>query len=518
MACMEGESVMNHSDGSLCAKEERSDAYGPGSNKFEDGGLGVDSKSREYFGDNFYDNWEERAVDGIAKLGCINFKEITAEIMMCHFSDRSVAFLFYSLYAKMNGFAVRKNKIQRNVKNEVTQQEFVCFRQGSRDIGFVNDGLRQKREAKAETRCGCEAKMRVHVHLESGRWIISYFQEVYNHKFLEDRLTCMLSGHRKMDAVIVEQMNMMLKVDIKMPQIYSSFVHTGEGFQNVPFLKRDMYNQIGKQRRLIGGDAMSCLKFLESTAQEDPGIYFLDAMKGKAPGCDIIDGHGVMRKAIEMSPLHDLEMSASNKLTKEIFFLFSPMLFRTCTLKSKNARSKVRAFVEKALFCWDSTITLDAELKCREMCVLQYGDEAEFVDMMDKVCCEISRLKEKKDCGDLGDRNKVRKASTLEGCVRDPQMARHPKWQRKDANHTLVKGVKRCNICHHIGHNRLSCQLNPNSRRNTQEGASYFGTEGEDETGMIGDSSEEMAWNGATEFGLAEDYNSEGEISYPYFN
>ncbi|XLS81319.1 hypothetical protein HN51_047150, partial [Arachis hypogaea] len=185
---------------------------------------------------------------------------------------------------------------------------------------------------------------------------------------------------------------------------------------------------------------------------------------------------------------------------------------------SKNARSKVRAFVEKALFCWDSTITLDAELKCREMCVLQYGDEAEFVDMMDKVCCEISRLKEKKDCGDLGDRNKVRKASTLEGCVRDPQMARHPKWQRKDANHTLVKGVKRCNICHHIGHNRLSCQLNPNSRRNTQEGASYFGTEGEDETGMIGDSSEEMAWNGATEFGLAEDYNSEGEISYPYFN
>ncbi|XLR10511.1 hypothetical protein HN51_047155 [Arachis hypogaea] len=128
-------------------------------------------------------------------------------------------------------------------------------------------------------------------------------------------------------------------------------------------------------------------------------------------------------------------MSASNKLIKEIFFLFSPMLFQTCTLKvqthtlsqtcdictlsrsinarkewqvgrycdsnifkcsclrmeslgipcdhivavlihvqlsdipaslvldhwSKNARSKVRAFVEKAPFCWDSTITLDAE-------------------------------------------------------------------------------------------------------------------------------------------------------------
>ncbi|KAL4393877.1 hypothetical protein S245_004521 [Arachis hypogaea] len=138
--------------------------------------------------------------------------------------------------------------------------------------------------------------------------------------------------------------------------------------------------------------------------------------------------------------------------------------------------------------------------------------------MTDKVCYEISRLKEKKDCGDLGDRNEVRKASILEGCVRDPQMARHPKRQRKDTNHTSVKGVKRCSLCHHIGHNRLSCQLNPNSRRNTQEGASYFSTKGEDETGMIGNSSKEMAWNGATEFGLAEDYDSEGEISYPYFN
>ncbi|KAL4393883.1 hypothetical protein AHAS_Ahas02G0096500 [Arachis hypogaea] len=97
-------------------------------------------------------------------------------------------------------------------------------------------------------------------------------------------------------------------------------------------------------------------------------------------------------------------------------------------------------------------------------------------------------------------------------------MARRPKWQRKDANHTLVKGVKRCSLCHHIGHNRLSCQLNPNSQRNTQEGASYFGTEGEDEIGTIRDSFEEMAWNGATEFGLAEDYDSEGEISYQYFN
>ncbi|XLR44554.1 hypothetical protein HN51_028682 [Arachis hypogaea] len=103
-ACLEGESVVNHSYGSLCAEEEGSDAFGPSGDEcgdeFEDRGLGVELESHEYFGDNFYDNWEERAVDGIVELGCINLKEITAsEIMMCHFPNRSIAFLFHSLYA-----------------------------------------------------------------------------------------------------------------------------------------------------------------------------------------------------------------------------------------------------------------------------------------------------------------------------------------------------------------------------------------------------------------------------------
>ncbi|RYR24587.1 hypothetical protein Ahy_B02g058091 [Arachis hypogaea] len=141
----------------------------------------------ENFGDNFFDNWEERAVDGIAELGCINFKEITAIFRI----DR-----WHSCFT-MNGFIVKKNKIRQNVKNEVTQQEFVCFWQGFREMGSVNDGMRWKREPKAETRCGYEAEMRVHVHLESGRWITSYFQDVHNHELLDNRLTFILPGHSK---------------------------------------------------------------------------------------------------------------------------------------------------------------------------------------------------------------------------------------------------------------------------------------------------------------------------------
>ncbi|XLT58159.1 hypothetical protein HN873_050763 [Arachis hypogaea] len=83
----------------------------------------------------------------------------------------------------------------------------------------------------------------------------------------------MLHGHRKMNSVAINQMNMMLKVGIKTPQTYSSFVHTAGRFQNVPFFKRDMYNQIDKKQRLIGRDAMACLKYLKSTVEESPGMF-----------------------------------------------------------------------------------------------------------------------------------------------------------------------------------------------------------------------------------------------------
>ncbi|RYR30083.1 hypothetical protein Ahy_B01g054911 [Arachis hypogaea] len=96
-------------------------------------GFGAESDIHDEFGDGFYDIWEERTTDEIADLGCMNMKEITVEeIKSLHFPDQKVAFLFYNLYTKMNGFPARRYRCRRNVNNEVTQQSFVCFRQDFR--------------------------------------------------------------------------------------------------------------------------------------------------------------------------------------------------------------------------------------------------------------------------------------------------------------------------------------------------------------------------------------------------
>ncbi|XP_057739781.1 protein FAR1-RELATED SEQUENCE 5-like [Arachis stenosperma] len=229
----------------------------------------------------------------------------------------------------MNGFSARKSQIRCNVNNDVTQQAFVCFRQGFRDLCSDNDATRRKQEPKPTTRCGCGVEMRVHIHEETGRWIVTYFQEEHNHEMLDDMLTFMLPGHGKMNSAAIDQMNMMLKIGIKTPQIYSSLVHTADDegrlvhlfwSDNCSQLDYHLFGDVVAFDATYRTNKYMCPLVVFSgvnhhnqtivfahalVANENKATYtwlleqFLDAMKGKKHGCVITDGHGAMKKAIE---------------------------------------------------------------------------------------------------------------------------------------------------------------------------------------------------------------------------
>ena len=99
----------------------------------------------------------------------MNLKGLSpSDVKGLHFPDLDVAFLFYNWYTKMNGFAPWKSKVRKNNKKEIIQQTFVCFREGFRKQRSLVGEIR-KREPKPQTRCGCEAKFRVHVDVQTGR-------------------------------------------------------------------------------------------------------------------------------------------------------------------------------------------------------------------------------------------------------------------------------------------------------------------------------------------------------------
>ncbi|XP_016165820.2 protein FAR1-RELATED SEQUENCE 9-like [Arachis ipaensis] len=267
-----------------------------------------------------------------------------------------------------------------------------------------------------------------------------------------------------------------------------------------------------------------------------------------------IDLQSIVGDLVMQTPLHSLERSAANSLTREIFLLFRPMLSRACTLKvcsctytpmceiytlsrsrdaqrewqvshypngtffkcscmrmeslgipcdhivvvlvhmdateipstlvlgrwSKDARSKVRAFMEKGPFCWDSMVNCGSWMLndlCRELCVVASNDADQFVEVTQKIRSEISRVKG--SVKEIGERANMVGSYTLEECVRDPNIVRQRTRCRKGSlNHPSVKGVKRCGICRKVGHNRLSCHQRQ-TRRESESLAARCSLSGE---------------------------------------
>ncbi|KAL4316348.1 hypothetical protein AHAS_Ahas15G0276100 [Arachis hypogaea] len=95
---------------------------------------------------------------------------------------------------------------------------------------------------------------------------------------------------------------------------------------------------------------------------------------------------------------------------------------------SKNARSRVRAFMDNGPFCWDSMVTCRNWMLsnlCRELCLLGSAGDAEFYELTDKFWNEIVLLKERKK-GMQADRERTEphaESTTLEGCIRNPLMS-----------------------------------------------------------------------------------------------
>lgn len=131
----------------------------------------------------------------------------------------------------------------------------------------------RKREPKPETRCGCMAKFRVHIDADSQRWYVTCFDDFHNHEPVAKVYRGMLAAHRKMTDGDILQMNNIRKVGIAAPDMFNSFASQAGGYGKIGFQKKDIYNQIGKDRRLRESDAASAVEYLPWLALNDPLMF-----------------------------------------------------------------------------------------------------------------------------------------------------------------------------------------------------------------------------------------------------
>ncbi|XP_057431820.1 protein FAR1-RELATED SEQUENCE 5-like [Lotus japonicus] len=222
----------------------------------------------------------EIAINGIEDLGMVNFKQLSVnDIVTYHFPDREVAFLFYSWYARMHGFAARKAKVLKNNHGDVIQQRFVCFREGKRKEKEepevdVHAGEKRKRFPKKATRCECKAYCQVHVHKDNKRWHVRSVCDDHNHVLVEENLIGLVPTHRRMNEADITQLNCFRKSGITTPQAYGVFANQMGGYQNVPFGPRQMYNEKFKKKKVEVCDARGVITFLRNLKEKDPDLMW----------------------------------------------------------------------------------------------------------------------------------------------------------------------------------------------------------------------------------------------------
>ncbi|RYR50293.1 protein FAR1-RELATED SEQUENCE 5-like [Arachis hypogaea] len=219
-----------------------------------------------------------RIVDGIGSFGAIEFSSLTAkDVLTKEFTSLQGAYDYYNEYGRIKGFSIRRSKVGRRTKQgaegEIIWQIFVCSREGERDGKHMQREDR-KMDPRPITRCGCEARIKVHVDDASGQWFVEQFCDNHNHPMLDARFRGLSRSHRAVKEGDLHQINSMMKSGLRVPTIFHAFANQSGGFETVGFEIKDIYKEIEKQRRAGATDAEAALKFLGTLRTTDSGMFW----------------------------------------------------------------------------------------------------------------------------------------------------------------------------------------------------------------------------------------------------
>jgi hypothetical protein len=117
------------------------------------------------------------------------------------------------------------------------------------------------------------AKCRVHIDIISRRWYVTVFEFEHNHEMLNGTMCAFLPAYRKMSQGDIEEIERNRTAGIRPYQVYGSMANASGGFHKVGFVKKDLYNQIGKQRKQLYSDACGAVKYLKGLSTKDPLMY-----------------------------------------------------------------------------------------------------------------------------------------------------------------------------------------------------------------------------------------------------
>ncbi|KAM0829471.1 hypothetical protein ACQ4PT_066852 [Festuca glaucescens] len=206
-----------------------------------------------------------------AKVDDNNSESLKAPKVGMVFKSEEDAYEFYNEYAGKIGFSIRKSHSKLRPDKTIYKKHIVCSNEGERHTHSTHETLKQN----AETRSRCDARVQFSI-ARDGVWKVQKVVLEHNHYLASPDKRHMLRSQRRLvesDKLVIGHMR---KAGFKPAEVFKIFKQWYGGPQNVPFLRVDSNNHIGRERKkyLEVNDAQTLLEFLKNKQLEDPSFFY----------------------------------------------------------------------------------------------------------------------------------------------------------------------------------------------------------------------------------------------------
>lgn len=189
------------------------------------------------------------------------------------FANAEDAKTFFTIYAKLTGFSVRKGTKRTRPNGDVKSITWLCSKEGFRHQKYFKVENRQ-REPKSITRTGCKVRMRVLQNKQSGRWVVREFISGHNHEVATEIESSFLRSHRNVSGGAFETAKSMSAAGMRVCHIIAYLIDQNGGMENATFLPKDLRNKLcAAENDVADADASRAIGYLQHKADLDMGLF-----------------------------------------------------------------------------------------------------------------------------------------------------------------------------------------------------------------------------------------------------
>ncbi|KAE8667701.1 hypothetical protein F3Y22_tig00112383pilonHSYRG00390 [Hibiscus syriacus] len=180
---------------------------------------------------------------------------------------------YHEGFARKHGFSSRRGTTRLDMEGNVKTQEFCCSKKGFRvsKVSIID----HQRAYTAVTRMGCKAKVVVTTINTKDQWVVSKSSQKHNQALCTPAMTPFMRSNRAVSKDDINEVIALKEVGVGTSQVMNYLTQQAEGYHNVGFTHKDLYNTLekAKAKEISNGDVNALITYFDYKKHDDPGFF-----------------------------------------------------------------------------------------------------------------------------------------------------------------------------------------------------------------------------------------------------